>query len=446
MKRDNISNSSNRSNKKKVYNFLGGAALAAALTFGGGSLLSSTSSPTYAQSSSAAILQAATPGTGTPSTSTPAATQNANGTTSNAAPDGDNDTAGAPGGKGRHGGPGDKGGPGGPGGRGGEGGPGGLQGTITSINGSTITLKRDNVVNIIGTVNSTTTYTQAGKTINLSDLKTGELVQLHETRNTDGSFTITSVAVVLSHAGGTVSAVSADSLTITHQDNSTQKVNLTSATTYMDLGKTISLADIKNGIMVEAQGMLNADGSLNAEVINVRHDQLGGVVTAISGNTITVQGGGRGDHAKDAQPGAVNPAPSTTATTRTITISDSTTFLQAGQSAKLSNIVVGARIEAAGTLSTDGNSLIALQVNLQLPGYRGQVTAVSGNTITLQDRGTTRTVVVDSNTKFLNGTAAASLSDVKAGVSLEAEGQLDSAGKLMAVVIQLGQAAGPRGH
>ena len=51
---------------------------------------------------------------------------------------------------------------------------GGLQGTITSINGSTITLKRDNVVNIIGTVNSATTYTQAGKTIAVTDLKTGE--------------------------------------------------------------------------------------------------------------------------------------------------------------------------------------------------------------------------------------------------------------------------------
>ena len=426
-------------NKKRVYNIVGGTALAAALAFGGGSLLSNAATPTFAQTTTTtpaatqttaaattaqATTPSATPGSGT--TTTPA---NGNSKGNRAA--GGTGSAGS----GRQGG-----------------GQGGLQGTIISISGNTITLKRDNVVNIVGTVSSTTTYTDAGKTISLSDLKVNEKVALRETRNSDGTYAISAVEVVLDHQSGTVSAVASDSLTITSKNNTTVKVSLSSATTYTDLGKTISLSDIKSGAKIEVSGTLNSDGSLNAQAVQVQHDRLGGVVTAISGNTVTIQGGGRGageaktgNNTGTANGSTATPA-ATAATTRTIVVSDATTYTEAGQSVKLSNIAVGDRIEAAGSLSSDGNSLTALQVSISLPSYRGQVTAVSGSTITIQERGGTQTITVDSNTKYLNGTAAASLSDVKAGVSLEAQGQLDSSGKMTASLIQLGQSQGPKGH
>jgi Domain of unknown function (DUF5666) len=247
------------------------------------------------------------------------------------------------------------------------------------------------------------------------------------------------------HARGTVSAVDASSLTITRPDNTTVKVNLASTTVYKDLDKTVTQADIKTGMQVEVRGTTNADGTVTAATVSVQYDRLGGTITAISGNNITVQIDGRGGKGNKAgtAPGTTTP-PTTPATpvTKTVTVSSSTVFTEAGQTVQLSSLAVGERISAAGNLSSDGNTLTALQVKVDLPHYHGQVTAVSGNTITIQDRNTTRTIEVNSNTKYLNGTATATLSDVKTGVRISAEGQVDASGKLTASLIQLGQEQG----
>jgi hypothetical protein len=215
---------------------------------------------------------------------------------------------------------------------------------------------------------------------------------------------------------------------------------------------------------VEVAGMLNSDGTLSAEVVNIQHDRLGGTITAINGNSITVQldgRGGKGDGPRGNPPvngsnnAQGNSSTSSTATpaTKTITVDANTAYLEGGQSIKVSDLAVGDRIDAAGTLSSDGNSLSALQVMVQLPHYQGQVTAINGSTITIQDRdGTTRTIEVDSNTKYLNGQASAALSDVKVGSNLGAEGKVDVNGKMTAATVQLGQGGpqgqgpGPKGH
>jgi len=449
--------------KKKVRNALGGAALAVGLILGGASALPAITHAQTAPTSAAAsqTTPAANQTTPAASSQTAAPSQGQNNQTAptqddNGGPGSGFDGNGGPGGRGGNGGPGDNGfgghgGHGGPGGRGGPGG--GLSGVISSVSGNTITLKQANSIVITATVSSSTTYSEAGKTITEADLKVGETVALHESRNTDGTVNVAQVEVVLNHAGGSISAISGNSLTLTRADGSTTKVNVDASTTYQDLGQSSNLSALKTGIKVDVAGMLGSDGSLNAQVVNIQHDHLGGTVTAISGNTITVQGGGgpgRDGNGKGPRPGgAANGSTSTataaaaTATTRTITVSSDTSYLTAGQASQLSNIKVGDQIEAAGTLSSDGNSLTALQVTVRLPDYRGQVTAVNGNTITLQDRGTTRTVEVTSSTKYLNGTTSAALSDVKAGVNIEAQGQLDASGKLTATTIQLGQPQQP---
>lgn len=258
------------------------------------------------------------------------------------------------------------------------------------------------------------------------------------------------------HGHGSISTVSSDNLTITRPDNSTQKVVLSSSTTYSDLGKTIAAGDLKNGMKVDVEGTLNSDGSLQATTVRVEHDRLGGTVTAINGNSITVQengkgphGGGRGMHNPTGTgTGSTTPSIGTTGTTttRTIVVNSNTIYHAGGQASQLSNIAIGSQINAEGTLSTDGTSLDAQQVSIKLPQYHGQVTAVNGSTITLQDGNTTRTVEVNSNTKYLNGTATASLNDIKTGVNLEAEGTVDSSGKLTASLLQLGRMRGGHGH
>jgi len=408
-------NSRSGRSRKKLYGILGGAALAAAVTFGGNALIPTTSATTYAQSVTA--------------TATPSATSNS---TQQSPLNGPRN------GPGRRGG--------------GDAALSGVSGTLSAINGSTLTLKQGDVIVIQATVNANTVYTKAGKTISLSDLKVGQLLSVRETKASDGTVSISAVEVQLNHAGGTISALDSSSLTLTKPDNSTIKVNLDSSTSYLDLGKTITLADLKAGVRVEADGVLNSDGSLSAEVINVQHDRLGGTITAISGSTLTVQLEGRGGPGPRGQvpgrPASATPDSdsnnsSSTTTTATISVDSSTVYLEAGQTAQLSDLAVGDRINAAGTLSSDGKTLSALQVIVALPHYQGQVTSVSGTTIVIQDRAGTHTLEVNSDTKYLNGQTSATLSDVKTGVNLSAEGKVDSSGKMTASVIQLGQPKGP---
>jgi hypothetical protein len=333
---------------------------------------------------------------------------------------------------------------------------GGPGGTISAISGNTITIKHGDNVTTTVTVSDSTVYTEAGKKISLSDLAVGERVNVRTTKATDGTVTVTAIDVVLDRAGGTVSAVDSSGLTLTGPNNTTVKVTFGSSVTVQDSGKTLSTSDLKMGDRVEVAGQKNSDGSITAQVVNVIHDHLGGTVTAISGNTITVEVAGRGGRPGGFGPrgekgnGSTTTTPSATpstgssnssapvTTTKTITVSGSTTYTKGGQSSQLSALAVGDRINAEGTLSSDGNSLTALQVSIQLPHYAGKVTGVNGSTIVIDERGTSRTIEVTADTKYQNGSNSASLSDVKTGEFINAEGSVDSSGKMTASTVNVG--------
>jgi hypothetical protein len=337
----------------------------------------------------------------------------------------------------------------------------GASGTISAISGNTITLKQGDVIVVQATVNANTVYTKAGQTISLSDLKVGQKASVRTTTDSSGTVLVAAVDIVLDRASGTISALDASSVTITKADNTTIKATLSSTTSYQDLGQASSLANLKSGMRVEIAGLLNSDGTLSAEVINVQHDRLGGTITAINGNSLIVRVEGPGGNGKgpgrnkpgDAAttPGSPTTAPSTATTTatvtKTITVDSSTVYLEGGQSIKLSDLAVGDKINAAGALSSDGNSLSALQVTVQLPHYQGQVTNITGSTIVIQDRSGTRTIEVNTTTKYLNGQASAALSDIKVGSNLGVEGKVDANGKMTASMVQLGQVqGGPQGQ
>ena len=425
-----------RKSNKKLFGALGGAALALAVAFGGASILGQTPTTNAQTSTPSQTASPSTPSTGSGSKTAPTN----NGQT---APQDNN---------GKRGGFAE-------GGRPGPAGMGGPGGTISAISGNTITIKHGDNITTTVTVNDSTVYTEAGKKISLSDLAVGERVNVRTTKASDGTVTVAAIDVVLDHAGGTISAVDANGLTLTGPNNTTVKVTFGSSVTVQDAGKTVSASNLATGERVEVAGQKNSDGSITAQVINVQHDRLGGKVTAINGNTITVKvaGPGRGGPGRPGGPGSKdnNATPSATPSTgssnsstpvtatKTITVNDSTTYLAGGQSSQLSAIAVGDRINAEGTLSSDGNSLTALQVNIELPRYMGKVTSVNGSTIVIDERGTSRTIEVTANTKYQNGPNSASLSDVKTDAYISAEGTVDSSGKMTAAVVNVGGPAGP---
>jgi hypothetical protein len=188
------------------------------------------------------------------------------------------------------------------GGPGDHGGPGMGGATITAISGLNISLKTADGWTRTITVDGGTTYANGGATIALGDLKVGDEIGFRETKESDGSYTIDSVAVILPHAGGEVTTISGSTITVKDRDGSTVTIKVTDSTTFDVAGATAKLADIKVGMFLSAEGTQNSDGSLTAT--SVRAGDQGGP-------------GGRGfGHGPDGNNGGANPnataAPSAT--------------------------------------------------------------------------------------------------------------------------------------
>ena len=153
------------------------------------------------------------------------------------------------------------GGPGFPGGRGGLG-FGAV--SITTISGSSISLATEDGWTRTITVDDGTTYTKAGDDITLGDLAVGDTIGFRQTKEEDGSFTIDAIAVILPHAGGEVTAIDGSKITVTQRDDTTVTIDVASDANIVVNGDAATLADIKVGMFLVAEGTKNSDGSLDA--------------------------------------------------------------------------------------------------------------------------------------------------------------------------------------
>jgi len=132
--------------------------------------------------------------------------------------------------------------------------------------------------------------------------------------------------------------------------------------------------------------------------------------------------------------------------TRTITVGSSTTITKGGATIAIGDLAVGDQIRFAQDKATDGTYTITA-IKVVLPAIGGEVTAISGNTITVTGRdGTTGTIHVDSDTTYqVDGTAGKALSDVTVGSFVIAEGTLRTDGSLDADTVHSGLRGGRDG-
>ena len=140
---------------------------------------------------------------------------------------------------------------------------------ITAINGSNLSLATADGWTRTIAVTSTTTITKGAATITAGDLAVGDQVVFSEARQTDGTYTVTAIRVILPSIAGQVTAVGGDTITVTQRDGTAATIHVDANTTYQVQGVTsATLSDIKVGAYVVAQGTLGTDGSLNASVVN----------------------------------------------------------------------------------------------------------------------------------------------------------------------------------
>jgi hypothetical protein len=139
---------------------------------------------------------------------------------------------------------------------------------ITAVSGSSVSLKTADGWTRTIAVTSSTTITKGNDTIAVSDLKVGDEVRLAQTKNADGTYTVTAIRVVLPRVAGTVTAKSGTTLTVLEQDGTSTTVHTGSGTTYQVPGVTNpDLDDITVGMRVAATGTERSDGSLDATAV-----------------------------------------------------------------------------------------------------------------------------------------------------------------------------------
>jgi hypothetical protein len=207
--------------------------------------------------------------------------------------------------------------------------------TVTAIDGSRISLKTGDGWTRTITITSATTITKGGASAAAGDLKVGDAIRFRQTRNSDGTFTINSIDVVVPQVAGTVSAVTADGFTIKDRDGVSWTVTVAGSTVFRTGAGTGSKSDVKEGVNVVVAGSQSGN-TISATTVFVRLPTVVGKVTARTDSTLTVQ-----------TPGG---------TTMTIHVSGSTMYRVAGKdNAGLSDITVGSTIVAQGTQRADGS-------------------------------------------------------------------------------------------
>jgi hypothetical protein len=207
--------------------------------------------------------------------------------------------------------------------------------TIRAISGPQLSLSTEDGWTRTITVTSSTVITKGGQPIAVGDLHVGDQVRFSQTRNADGSYTITAIAVPVPVAGGEVTAVDATSITLKGKAGVTRVITVNSATVYQ-LGKAPgSKADVRVGTHVNAQGTTSGD-TFTAITVRVSLPDVAGEVSAKTADSITIK---RRD-----------------GSTTVIHVTGKTTYEVRGKDpASLADIAVGDRVGAEGLLRADGS-------------------------------------------------------------------------------------------
>jgi hypothetical protein len=207
--------------------------------------------------------------------------------------------------------------------------------TIRAISGPQISLATEDGWTRTIAVTSATVITKGGQPIAIGDLHVGDQVRFSQTRNADGTFTITAIAVPVPMVGGDVTAVDATTITVKGKAGVTRIITVNDATVYQ-IGKAPgSKADVKVGTHVNAQGTTNGD-TFTAITVRVSLPSVAGEVSAKTADSITIK--------------------SRDGSTTVVHVTDKTTFeIRGKDGASLADIAVGDRVGAEGVLRADGS-------------------------------------------------------------------------------------------
>jgi hypothetical protein len=223
---------------------------------------------------------------------------------------------------------------------------------VTAVNGNTITATGPGGQQVTVDVSGSTTYSRAGQSASLADVKVGETIAVKgQIDRTTRTIQATSVTIVLPATTGVVTAVNGNTLTITDLNAIQRTITLDGSTVYKRGGQTAAQGDVAVGSLITAQGTLNGDGSLTAALVTIHLPRLAGTVSGLQNGqfTLTTPDG----------------------STYTVQTSASTTYSQPGYGTATSAALKdGGRVVVEGSLSSDGKTMTADQITI-MPNFAG---------------------------------------------------------------------------
>jgi hypothetical protein len=143
-----------------------------------------------------------------------------------------------------------------------------VRGTASAITASGFKVTtRDGSVWTIA-VNGSTIYDYGQGSGTLADVKDGQAVHVQGTITADNLMTATNVRVAGDRAVGTVTAKTADSITIRRRDGTSLTIHVDGDTTYRVAGvENADLGDVAVDMAIGVSGRARADGSIDADAV-----------------------------------------------------------------------------------------------------------------------------------------------------------------------------------
>ena len=230
--------------------------------------------------------------------------------------------------------------------------------------------------------------------------------------------------------GGTVSAITSSSITVTSPNGTSTTYAINSSTTFSNNGVAASASSISTGdevFIVVSPTSATTAASVNVVNLQPRGPKRAeGVIIAVSPTSITIT-----NYAGVAS---------------TYSISSSTSVTKGSTAESVSDLAVNDFVDI---FPSSTSSTAASSINIEPASLAGKVTAVSGNVITVSGwNNSTATIDVNSATTYQSGNSASSLSKVTVGTFVFAQGAFTSSNTLAATSVAIGQPGqhGPNGR
>jgi hypothetical protein len=226
--------------------------------------------------------------------------------------------------------------------------------------------------------------------------------------------------------GGYVTAVTPTSVTVLTWNGTTTTFTLNGTTVYTEgkLPSTITSLVVGDRVNVQTS---STDPTI-ATAVNIELAELFGTVTAVSGNTITIT---------DPQ-----------GFSRTILVGTATTYTVGGAPGTLTNVTVGTKIVAQGTIDTNKTTLDALTIKIGSAGtmdnFHGVVTAFTPTSVTVLGKGSTTPTVftLTTTTTYKDDGETLSAADLAIGSKVGIEVSSAASTTALNVEIELAHLSG----